>query len=155
MWTEEGSSNNEKDEVAAEFIIKRAVDINAKDNDGFTPLHLAIRKFKKYSKSYPHYKRVLLLLKYGFNINPDIKFPGYGISGHTPLIEIACDIMNVRDKEEDDINYEIMIALLERGANPNETMTTGGYYSGYGEPTPLHMIIKSKGTSKGYQSRYQ
>ena len=94
LWAEKDSDNQE----AGEFILQRMLDINAKNNQGSIPLHLAI---KKWSGS-GDLSKVLQLLKHG--ADPNIKYPDGAYPLFSGLIRM------------DYLGYQLVAALLDHGA---------------------------------------
>ena len=94
LWAEKDSDNQE----AGEFILQRMLDINAKNNQGSIPLHLAIKRWE----GKRDLSQVLQLLKHG--ADPNIKYP----DGAYPLFTGL--------RRMDYSGYQLVAALLDHGA---------------------------------------
>ena len=128
MWAEKGTNNQQ----AGEFIIQRTLDINTKNNGGFTPLHLATQKMMRDELEKSELSGILQLLKY--EANPNIPFP----DGVYPLFNAlrygnntACD-QKIRS-----LGYGLVMALLNHGAWVNIDTS-----SDYPDWTPLMFVIR-------------
>ncbi|MHB9148461.1 MAG: ankyrin repeat domain-containing protein, partial [Candidatus Amoebophilus sp.] len=154
-------------EPAGRFILERTVDINLKNKEGFTPLHLAIRK-----KNLANFK---LLLEY--NASPSIEFPDksgplvyvvdenykdadkYGAellahgakvhekypasrsSKYKPILMGV--IMN--DKLTSEVKTALVRSLVKHGVNRDEHMEDGGYSKYFNDMygwTPLYAAME-------------
>jgi ankyrin repeat protein len=109
LWAEKDSDNQKADE----FVLQRTLDINAKNNQGNIPLHLAIQKEvgKEEGKEKRNVDKVLQLLKHGSD--PNIKYP----DGSYPLFT------GLRNMSY--WGYRLVSVLLEHKADPNEENSSG------------------------------
>ncbi|XP_057372226.2 ankyrin-2-like [Daphnia carinata] len=101
-----------------EILLGHGGDANKQGNDGITPLHLAVANSGIYA---PQLTRMLLNLK----ANPN----AMDAQKRTPLHEA---IGNVND----DIRFDAIQQLVEKGANPNARDSNG--------LTPLHYAVQSR-----------
>ncbi|XP_059351350.1 uncharacterized protein LOC130697037 [Daphnia carinata] len=98
------------------ILLKSGGDVNTQGNDGITPLHLAVANSGIYA---PQLTRILL--KFGADVN------AIDVNQRTPLHEA------IRN-ENDDISFDAIQQLIEKGANPNARDSKG--------LTPAHYAVK-------------
>lgn len=129
MW----ATRDIQDEEGSKFILGKTLDVNTKNNKGFTPLQLAIKKLTREKKGL---WKISELLKYG--ADPNIKYP----NGE------ACIFQALRwanqshvPQESKRLAYDLLIALLNHGASPN--IDDSSDFTGW---TPLMFVIKNDTT---------
>ncbi|OAB79457.1 hypothetical protein WSTR_05235 [Wolbachia endosymbiont of Laodelphax striatellus] len=98
----------------AELLIKKGINVDAKDQDGHTPLHCATHS--------EHKEIVELLLDKGANVD------AAGQDGHTPLTPLHYATLNGHE--------EIVELLLNKGANVDSVGCAGG--------TVLHHAVSAE-----------
>ncbi|MHB9147571.1 MAG: ankyrin repeat domain-containing protein [Candidatus Amoebophilus sp.] len=163
MWSDTGTYN----EQAGRFILERTVDVNLKNKEGFTPLHLAIKK--------KNLESVKLLLEY--KASPNIEFPdksgplvyvvdenykdadkyGAELLAHGAKVHekypasrsnkykpiLMGVIMN--DKLTSEVKTALVRSLVKHGVNRDEHMEDGGYSKYFNDLrgwTPLYAAME-------------
>ncbi|MHB9147579.1 MAG: ankyrin repeat domain-containing protein [Candidatus Amoebophilus sp.] len=129
MWATRGI----QDEEGSKFILGKTLDVNTKNNKGFTPLQLAIKMLIDEKKDF--YK-ITELLSHG--ADPNIKYP----NGE------ACIFQALRwanqshvPQESKRLAYELLITLLDHGASPS--IDDSADFMGW---TPLMFVIRNDTT---------
>lgn len=138
LWAKEltnlpkGILSIEKTQQIEDIFIKRALDINVKNKEGFTPLHIAFQTNDREESEFFNEVKCDLLLQN--NADPNIRLP----SGETLLMLVIRSSCKINRASK-------IYVLLKHGADPCMGMLNGGYSvvcKDIKNWTPLHAAVE-------------